>query len=177
MDLHSRSDRTSPGMRIRVNVDPSVDPTALPRMSADDDGMGWPEERRSRPPTPCPEGGRDRDRRSKSDGSANYKARPRTSEDHHRVIVRDIEYRRIQRQDFKVATGINHVDVAIRNQISVVPRLTPHPLHRIHHLRALIKNSVAKLLGPCRIMSHHVEHRGKRQKSQHARVPLEMIVL
>jgi hypothetical protein len=73
----------------------------------------------------------------------NRTAVARTSEHDRRVIVGDIEHRRVQRQDFKVVTGINNVDVAIRSQVSVVPSLTAHPLHSVHDLEALSKNSVS----------------------------------
>ena len=62
-----------------MNIGPAVTPDAFPGVPTDDDGMGGPEERWAGPPTPRPEGGGDRHRRSKPDGCAYQETGPRPS--------------------------------------------------------------------------------------------------
>ena len=101
---------------------------------------------------------RNRDCGSESHSRADYKAWPRASKHDDRIIIGHIEHRRIERSYLNEASGLDHIHVAVRRQISIAARLLPHPLHSIHDLRALAKNGVTKLLGPCRLSRHHVEH-------------------
>ena len=158
VDFHPRPHRARPGMRIRVNIDPSVDPIAFPWMAPDDNGVRWPEESGPCPPTPRSECGGDRDGGSKPDRSPYYEAGPRTSEDNQGVIVRDVEDGRVQGQDFYIAALVNDVYIAVGNQVTKVPRLKPHPLNGVHHIGALSKNCVAELLSPSGVATHHVEY-------------------
>jgi len=68
-------------------------------------------------------------------------------------------------------------DMFIRAQIAVVPGPATHALNGVHNIGTLSENGVSKVVGPGRVGSHHVKHRGEWKERENAWIPGEMVIL
>src|ERR1700730_15605133 len=126
MMLDARTHRPYPRAHIRMNVDFAVFPTTLPRMAIDDYRVRRPA--KCRTGTPGCECGADGYPRTKADRASHYQSPCRPGKDNHGVVIRDIDYARIGRQDLDIAAIRHHLNIVVGLQIAEVPRLLPHSL-------------------------------------------------
>src|SRR5581483_3762808 len=119
------------------------------------DGNSWPET--NRPP--------------------NKKAGTRSRKYDIRIVGGNVVVARRHWQDFNVAGSDRYLFVLIAAQIAVIVGHLTLMLHSIHNVIALCQHSVAKLLSPAHVGSHHLQHLWKRQKAKHAWIERQAIGL
>src|ERR1700722_5010485 len=177
MYLHARPDRSHPGMHVGMYVCGSIDPHAAPWTAIDQDGVRRPGKSGAKPPSPSTECRTNGNRRTEVDCSPNRESWSRWCKDNERIVSRHVDHTWIDRKDLDVAALIGYVTVTVRYQIAVSSGLPAHPLHRIHHVRSLRQDCIAKLLRPSGVARHHIENRGESKQAQDAGIPLQVIRL
>src|ERR1039457_6498162 len=168
MHLYARSNTTHPRMGIGVHIAEPVPPHPDPRTVVDENRVSRPHESRTNPPAPRPEGCSDRDGGAEVNCSRHDDAGTRGSKDDVRVVPGHVNHSRIQRQHLDITARIHEIHILIWRQIAITSGHAAHPLHRVHHFRSLVQNSIPKLLGPGLILRHHVWYRREWQQTQHA---------
>src|ERR1700722_4551162 len=110
----------------------------------------------------------------KPDRATDEKPRPRPSINHQRVVIRHGNELWICRHDFNFRTTTPDY-LSVRPQISKVPGLLPHSLHRVHHVLALGEKRISQVRRPVHVRSHHVQYRGERQHRLDTGVPRQAV--
>src|SRR5271154_7241945 len=125
-----------------VHIHAPVDPGPAPRPVVDEHRVSTPV-KPAVAPAPGTEPRANRYPKSKSDGSANKKPRPRRKENHCWIVIRHHIKLRIHRGDGDVRPAA-HNDLRIAAKIAEIPGLLPLSLHCVHHVLTLRQKGVAQ---------------------------------
>src|ERR1051326_7186502 len=158
---------------IRMVIFVAIDPSPLPRSVVDEYDAAVPGNAVVTP-APGTKGNSHSNAEAEADCRPDEEARARARIDNDRIVVRNHNVVGTRRHDRDIRAA-SHDDLRTAAQISIVARALPHSLYRIHHFLLLAEKSVAYIIGPAHVRSHHVQHIGKWKQRLHRGVPGQLI--